>query len=244
MQSPHSNNHYFLPNTTYFNFCSTPQQVKVESTMVPPHQMVIPKPDSPVAKVPKKRGRKSLIPIEERESTRRFKKRNMERKRRAYIADKMTALHNLTLSLVGEDPSKHQKMEKADILNLCHSVMRSLSEVVAANPELAEKVRSQVGDQIKDLESARSVATGVSHDDDSDVFDEGIVDVEAVDENKENQDPEISRFSAFRRTSTFSSSSLTSSSLFTSSTSNSRTSSSGFSSTNLSSPGQLLWRPF
>ncbi|GAA47898.1 STARP antigen [Clonorchis sinensis] len=48
-----------------------------------------------------RRGRRSLVPPELRAQTRRLKKQNLERRRRACISDKMNALHALALDLIG-----------------------------------------------------------------------------------------------------------------------------------------------
>ncbi|VDO70685.1 unnamed protein product [Schistosoma mattheei] len=53
----------------------------------------------------KKYGRQSTIPLEYRDQTRRLKKQNLERRRRACISDKMNALHNLAMNLIGKDVS-------------------------------------------------------------------------------------------------------------------------------------------
>ncbi|VDP97871.1 unnamed protein product [Trichobilharzia regenti] len=88
-----------------------------------------------------RRGRRSAIPPEIREQTRRIKKQNMERKRRACISDKINALHNLAMNLIGVDSHEYHKVEKADILNLCHSVFRGIANIVKDDPELQLRLR-------------------------------------------------------------------------------------------------------
>ncbi|CAH8831856.1 unnamed protein product [Trichobilharzia szidati] len=88
----------------------------------------------------KRRGRRSTIPPEYREQTRRIKKQNLERRRRACISDKMNALHNLAMDLIGEDPTQHQKIEKTDILNICHNVFANVVAIVNEQPDIRERV--------------------------------------------------------------------------------------------------------
>ncbi|KAH9595541.1 hypothetical protein MS3_00001545 [Schistosoma haematobium] len=88
-----------------------------------------------------KRGRRSNVPPEIREQTRRLKKQNMERRRRACISDKMNALHNLAMNLIGIDPNECHKVEKADILNLCHSVFKGIANIAKDEPELQTRLR-------------------------------------------------------------------------------------------------------
>ncbi|BHF62426.1 Transcription factor [Sparganum proliferum] len=87
---------------------------------------------------------------EERDSNRRIKKQRMERRRRACISDKMNALHNLAVSLVGQDPEKFRRVEKADILTNCLGVLQGLYEVVQQQPELKaemQKIGSKLASQ-------------------------------------------------------------------------------------------------
>ncbi|KAF6778009.1 hypothetical protein AHF37_02454 [Paragonimus kellicotti] len=94
-----------------------------------------------------KRGRRSLLPPEQREQTRRLKKQNMERRRRACISDKMTALHNLAMEIIGIDPQTQLKIEKADILSTCHLVFEEVAEIARGDPAFQErlgKIRSQI----------------------------------------------------------------------------------------------------
>ncbi|CAH8473094.1 unnamed protein product [Heterobilharzia americana] len=93
------------------------------------------------SKTPSRRGRRSSIPPEIREQTRRLKKQNMERKRRARISDKMNALHNLAMNLIGVDPVESYKVEKADILNLCYSVFERVANIAKDKPELQVRLK-------------------------------------------------------------------------------------------------------
>ncbi|CAI2724477.1 unnamed protein product [Schistosoma spindalis] len=88
-----------------------------------------------------RRGRRSNVPPEIREQTRRLKKQNMERRRRACISDKMNALHNLAMNLIGIDPNKCHKVEKADILNLCQSVFEGITNIAKDEPEFQERLK-------------------------------------------------------------------------------------------------------
>ncbi|KAF7258286.1 hypothetical protein EG68_04240 [Paragonimus skrjabini miyazakii] len=96
-----------------------------------------------------KRGRKSAIPVEQREQVRRIKKQNMERRRRACISDKMNALHNLAMNLIGEDPAQYQKAEKADILNMCYAVFEHVVAIVKEQPDMRLRVQ-QLFDQFRE----------------------------------------------------------------------------------------------
>ncbi|CAH8445661.1 unnamed protein product [Schistosoma turkestanicum] len=96
---------------------------------------------TPQNTLPSRRGRRSNVPPEIREQTRRLKKQNMERRRRACISDKMNALHNLAMNLIGIDPNECHKVEKADILNLCQSVFEGITNIVKDEPELKARLR-------------------------------------------------------------------------------------------------------
>ncbi|CAH8831868.1 unnamed protein product [Trichobilharzia szidati] len=88
-----------------------------------------------------RRGRRSAIPPEIREQTRRVRKQNLERKRRACISDKINALYNLAMNLIGIDSNECHKVEKADILNICHSVFKGIANIVKDDPELQLRLR-------------------------------------------------------------------------------------------------------
>ncbi|CAH8478742.1 unnamed protein product [Heterobilharzia americana] len=92
-------------------------------------------------KIFSKRGRKSTVPPEIREQTRRIKKQNIERSRRACIATKMTELHRLAMSLIGLDVSDQRKTEKVDILGICYEVFENVSILLNERPELKEKLK-------------------------------------------------------------------------------------------------------
>ncbi|CAH8462401.1 unnamed protein product [Schistosoma intercalatum] len=97
----------------------------------------------------KKYGRQSTIPPEYRDQTRRLKKQNLERRRRACISDKMNALHNLAMNLIGKDPTEYHKIEKTDILNVCHSVFKNVVAIVNEQPDILERVH-QLRDKFYD----------------------------------------------------------------------------------------------
>ncbi|CAI2724475.1 unnamed protein product [Schistosoma spindalis] len=88
-----------------------------------------------------RRGRKSTIPPELREQTRRIKKQNIERSRRACIANKMSELHKLAMNLIGLNISEQQKTEKVDILGMCYEVFQNVAVLLNENPELKEKLK-------------------------------------------------------------------------------------------------------
>ncbi|TPP56632.1 hypothetical protein FGIG_01124 [Fasciola gigantica] len=105
--------------------------------------------NGPPAAKKSKRGRRSTVPPEQREHVRRLKKQNMERRRRACIADKMNALHTLAMNLIGEDPTQYQKAEKADLLNMCYNVFEHLVTVVNEEPDIRIRVQ-RIMEQSKD----------------------------------------------------------------------------------------------
>ncbi|CAH8473438.1 unnamed protein product [Schistosoma rodhaini] len=88
-----------------------------------------------------RRGRKSTVPPELREQTRRIKKQNIERSRRACIANKMSELHKLAMNLIGLNISEQQKTEKVDILGMCYEVFKNVAVLLNENPELKEKLK-------------------------------------------------------------------------------------------------------
>ncbi|CAH8445722.1 unnamed protein product [Schistosoma turkestanicum] len=99
----------------------------------------------------KKLGRPCGIPLEYRDQTRRLKKQNLERRRRACISDKMNALHNLAMNLIGKDPTQYHKIEKTDILNICHNVFEKVVAIVNEQPDILERVhqlRNKLDDKL------------------------------------------------------------------------------------------------
>ncbi|KAG5448685.1 hypothetical protein CSKR_104112 [Clonorchis sinensis] len=106
-----------------------------------------------------RRGRRSTVPPEQREQIRRLKKQNMERRRRACITDKMNALHNLAMDLIGEDPKQYQKTEKADLLNICYAVFENVVSIVKEQPEIQLRIQ-QLSDQFRDKNTPESNNTG------------------------------------------------------------------------------------
>ncbi|CAH8473470.1 unnamed protein product [Schistosoma rodhaini] len=105
-----------------------------------------------------RRGRRSNVPPEIREQTRRLKKQNMERRRRACISDKMNALHNLAMNLIGIDPNKCHKVEKADILNLCQSVFEGITNIAKDEPKFQERLR-KLRYNLNEIPNSSSIAS-------------------------------------------------------------------------------------
>ncbi|GAA48546.1 hypothetical protein CLF_101736 [Clonorchis sinensis] len=81
-----------------------------------------------------RRERRSVIPLEQRQQSRRLKKQNLERRRRACISVKLNALYTLAMQLIGEDPKKYQKLEKVDILGICCTVFEGMTRIVKEHP--------------------------------------------------------------------------------------------------------------
>ncbi|GAA29616.2 hypothetical protein CLF_101734 [Clonorchis sinensis] len=104
-----------------------------------------------------RRGRRSTIPPEQREKTRRLKKQDMERRRRACISDKMNALHNLAMNIMGLDAQQQQKQEKADILNTCYKVFEAIAQIVHEEPELQTRIH-----QLRSICNAPEPSAGTS----------------------------------------------------------------------------------
>ncbi|OON22715.1 Helix-loop-helix DNA-binding domain protein [Opisthorchis viverrini] len=147
-----------------------------------------------------RRGRRSTIPPEQREKTRRIhfpwkwkhmhselslcffevskqsifantgfivppcpypfqqlKKQDMERRRRACISDKMNALHNLAMNIIGLDAHQQQKQEKADILNTCYKVFEAIAQIVHEEPELQTRIH-----QLRSICNAPEPSAGTS----------------------------------------------------------------------------------
>ncbi|KAF5404971.1 hypothetical protein PHET_01426 [Paragonimus heterotremus] len=114
----------------------------------------------PITTVPTskpRRGRRSAVPPEQREQTRRLKKQNMERRRRASISDKMNALHSLAMDIIGLDPHAQQKVEKADILNTCYKVFEGIAKIARDEPEIQARLR-QLRSQIPDSRPGTSLS--------------------------------------------------------------------------------------
>ncbi|EUB59797.1 hypothetical protein EGR_05273 [Echinococcus granulosus] len=108
---------------------------------VPP---IAPKLDTPIPSISGAGiGKRPLLPLDDREMRRKVKKQNMERRRRAYISDKLSSLYDLAISLIGEKPhhQSHQRTEIVDMLNQCVSVLQSLLEFLKTEPELQLKLR-------------------------------------------------------------------------------------------------------
>ncbi|KAL5109507.1 hypothetical protein TcWFU_009798 [Taenia crassiceps] len=137
-------------------------------------------------------GKRSLPLLDDREMRRKVKKQDMERRRRACISDKLSALHGLAVSLVGEKPQQRsrQRMEITDILNQCVSVLERLSELVKSEPELQLKLRCLepplAGEPPKEQRRGRQSSTSVLKE-------------KVMEEEKENESPHTSAFTPVGR---------------------------------------------
>ncbi|KAM7535868.1 hypothetical protein Aperf_G00000099194 [Anoplocephala perfoliata] len=159
--------------------------------------VIAPKPDNPTpSPLSVMKGKKSIPPpLDDREMRRRVKKQNMERRRRACISDKLTALHSLAVSLVGEKPQQqsNQRTEITDILNQCVNVLRGLSEFVKSEPELQAKMRRLGLNSTKESEDQRRRRRGLENE--PSTSKEGV---EVGEEEKENV-PRVSAFTPVGR---------------------------------------------
>ncbi|VDM18069.1 unnamed protein product [Hydatigera taeniaeformis] len=138
--------------------------------------------------------RQSLFPLDDREMKRRIVKQCMERRRRACISDKLSALHSLAVSLVGEKPPQqsNQRLEITDILNQCVSVLQGLSEFVKNEPELQAKMRRLKLPSLKESSGERRRRQGEAST--SKAIPEGAMGAE-----KENLKPRASAFTPVGR---------------------------------------------
>ncbi|CAH8456293.1 unnamed protein product [Dicrocoelium dendriticum] len=143
-----------------------------------------------------RRGRRSTIPAEQREQTRRLKKQNMERRRRACISDKLNALHSLAMNIIGIDFNSEHRWERADILTTCYKVFEGIAKIAREEPALQsslQQIRSQL------LCPATTFSTNETGDSGTHTVDHGkdesvICNPVASSENCENYPP-IPRFS-------------------------------------------------
>ncbi|KAL5972124.1 hypothetical protein TSMEX_000151 [Taenia solium] len=156
---------------------------------VPP---IAPKLDAPISSFSgAAKGKRSLPLLDDREMRRKVKKQNMERRRRACISDKLSALHGLAVSLVGEKPQQRsrQRMEITDILNQCVNVLERLSELVKSEPELQLKLRGLKLPLAK--ESSEKQRRGRQNS--------TSMLKKVIEEEKENEPPHASAFTPVRR---------------------------------------------
>nr|CDS24977.1 STARP-like antigen [Echinococcus granulosus] len=79
------------------------------------------------------RGVLSRTSSRQRFESRRVKKQNMERVRRARISDKIAQLHGLALSMVGKD---------VEMLGFCHDVLSSLRNLLVESPDMMERLKA------------------------------------------------------------------------------------------------------
>ncbi|CDI98739.1 STARP-like antigen [Echinococcus multilocularis] len=165
----------------------------ITQTSVP---SIAPKIDSPSASSQEMgKKRQPLFPLDDREMKRRVVKQYMERRRRACISDKLSALHSLAVSLVGETPQQqsHQRIEITDILNQCVSVLQSLSEFVKNEPELQAKMHRLKLPSVKESsEEQRRRRQG-------ETTSKEVMKEEAVEVEKENVMPHASAFTPVGR---------------------------------------------
>ncbi|CAH8487789.1 unnamed protein product [Heterobilharzia americana] len=111
-----------------------------------------------------RRGRRSTVPLEIRDQVRRLKKQHTERQRRACISDKMNALHNLAMKLIGEVPVKHSKMEKTDILGICYTIFEGIARILKDRPELLNRLHNLASSclEIKDSKNTCQYSDSIS----------------------------------------------------------------------------------
>ncbi|KAK4474072.1 hypothetical protein MN116_003381 [Schistosoma mekongi] len=132
-------NYFPMINSMYEEFVASDIKAPSYNITLPTESLALSR-NSVVSNLPPRRGRRSTIPLEIREEVRRIKKRHTERQRRACISDKMNALHNLAMKLIGEDPSKHPKMEKNDVLGICYTIFEGIAKILKDRPELLSRL--------------------------------------------------------------------------------------------------------
>ncbi|KAH9284501.1 hypothetical protein ECG_02235 [Echinococcus granulosus] len=88
------------------------------------------------------RGVLSRTSSRQRFESRRVKKQNMERVRRARISDKIAQLHGLALSMVGKDAVSSVRTEKVEMLGFCHDVLSSLRNLLVESPDMMERLKA------------------------------------------------------------------------------------------------------
>ncbi|VDD83849.1 unnamed protein product [Mesocestoides corti] len=93
-------------------------------------------------------GRRSTLPLEQRQAMRRVKKQEFERRCRECISEKMTELNDLAMSLVGGDPRNHSRLDKNTLLNDCAGVLQNLLHVMREMPEVQARLRTALGQQL------------------------------------------------------------------------------------------------
>ncbi|KAH8851987.1 hypothetical protein EWB00_004251 [Schistosoma japonicum] len=134
-------NYFPMINSMCEEFVASDIKVPLYNLTLPTESLAISR-NSVVNNIPNRRGRRSTIPLEIREEVRRLKKRHTERQRRACISDKMNALHNLAMKLIGEDPSNHPKMEKNDVLGICYTIFEGIAKILKDRPELLSRLHN------------------------------------------------------------------------------------------------------
>ncbi|KAL5108660.1 hypothetical protein TcWFU_002941 [Taenia crassiceps] len=90
------------------------------------------------------RRRKSHSHINPKQAAelRKVSKQNSERARRARIAEKIVELHDLALSIIGQDAGSSVHMKKAEMLNSCHEVLSGLRNLLEENPKVKARFRA------------------------------------------------------------------------------------------------------
>ncbi|CAH8445564.1 unnamed protein product [Schistosoma turkestanicum] len=154
-------NHFPVTNSEFEGLATTDIKRESHNITLPSQNFAISR-NSMMISLPSRRGRRSTIPPEIREEVRRLKKRNTERQRRACISDKMNALHSLAMKLIGEDPSKHSKMEKNDILGICYTIFEGIAKILKDRPELLSRLHN-LGSTSQETMNAKPI----SHSSDS-----------------------------------------------------------------------------
>nr|VZH89319.1 unnamed protein product [Spirometra erinaceieuropaei] len=142
--------HYYHPSSSSTPvFAGPPQSITFDPASFPSPTILSVRqhPFTPIARTaepPKRKTPRVKCPVEQREYTRRIKKQNMERRRRASISDKISSMYYLASSMIGVDSHRQQpqKVEKADILSFCLGVLNGFSELLQTRPDLQEKVKN------------------------------------------------------------------------------------------------------
>ncbi|TPP66834.1 hypothetical protein FGIG_04132 [Fasciola gigantica] len=114
-----------------------------------------------------------------------LKKQDMERRRRACISDKMNALHDLAMRVIGVEPSGQHRLEKADILGTCYAVLEGVAKLASDDSALRSRLHG-LRSHIQDRDMSRDITMPDEATQSSTASGESLQ-TESLGTNKENQ---------------------------------------------------------